>query len=138
MFRRILGVAIAMAAGLTIAPAAASAQSSGAGALGTCSYSASKPVLAGGTIFAYAPWSCGMAPDEVTIMWVEIFRDGSRVKSAEFSRYGVFSQTNATGITCISGVHTYKVRTYGVSGDQPTSWIPKDSPTYTNTSGRCS
>ncbi|GIH79659.1 hypothetical protein Plo01_60880 [Planobispora longispora] len=139
MIKRILGAAITLTAtaGLLAAPTAASA-SSEATRLGTCTYSARKPVLAGGTIFAYAPWRCGMAPDEVTVMYVEIFRDGRSVKFATFSRYGVFSQTNATGVPCIAGVHTYKVRTFGWSGDQPTSWLPKDSPTYTNTSGRCS
>ena len=80
-------------------------------------------------IVGRATWSCRNAPGVYAEIRVELFRNGNRIKSNLFGRYGTFTQTFAASVPCRVGVQRqYFTRTYGYDGGGPTTYVPKDSP----------
>ncbi|MYV60056.1 hypothetical protein YW5DRAFT_03395 [Streptomyces sp. Ncost-T6T-1] len=109
------GLALAAAvSGLLTAPATARE----AQALGQCTVSASNPMHTGNYVWAEAPWNCSLLPpDGGAKTYVNLYRDGTLVKTAEFWQNGAFNNVYSTGVPCIGGTHTYQVRTHGWDSD---------------------
>lgn len=100
-----------------------------------CTYSVSRPTGPAAAPAGYrshivgrATWTCRNAPGIRAEIRVELFRNGDRVKSNVFSRYGTFTQVFAASVPCTVGTQRmYFSRTYGFDGGGPTIYVAKSS-----------
>jgi hypothetical protein len=98
-----------------------------------CTYQANTPFIErdqfGVYVVGTTTWTCLNGPGIWNHIDVELIRDGSRIKHAEYGRYGSFTVTFNATIQCTGPVTVYSfhTRTYGWDG-LPTAYQPKNSP----------